>query len=409
MATKHAVSADGTSVSSRDISIGGAGFAPDGANAKRGRGEPSIWRTRLGQFEWKASPYLYVAPFFILFAVVGLFPMLYTVYVATRQYNTLTGDAGLAICGATCGTTSGSWYGNFQWVLHQQAFYIALRNSVSIFLLSSVPQIILAIFLAWILDANLKAKTFWRMGVLLPYIIAPSAAGIIFSQIFSDRMGAINVLLQQIGFNPIMWHGSTFWSHIAIATIVNFRWTGYNTLIILAAMQAIPRDVIEAAVVDGAGKWRTFRSVTLPMLKPTLIFVILTSTIGGLQIFDEPQMFNDGSGAAGGPNNQYLTVSLYLYKQGFVSVTPGQPNMGRAAAIAWLLFIIIIAVSLLNYWLTGRMASGGQAKGNKQRKREIAERNEAERQKAIRSGYNARQATYATRGASARIQERGRR
>ncbi|MBW3090998.1 carbohydrate ABC transporter permease [Bifidobacterium miconisargentati] len=349
------------------------------------------WRTKLGNFEWKASPYIYIAPFFILFLIVGLFPLIYTVVIATRSYNTLTGDAGLAVCGATCNSTTPSWYGNFLWVLHQPAFYVALRNSFSIFLLSSVPQIIIALWLAWILDANLKAKTFWRMGVLLPYVVAPSAAGIIFSQIFSDKMGAINVILQEIGLQPIMWHGSAIWSHLAIATIVNWRWIGYNTLILLAAMQAIPRDVLEAAVVDGAGKWRTFRSITLPMLKPTLIFVIITSTIGGLQIFDEPQLFHNGASSGGGPNNQYLTVSLYLYKLGFVNVTPGQPNLGRAAAVAWLLFLIIVVIALLNFYLTQRMATGGK-KGDKKAQRLSAERNEAERQRAIRSGANARAA-----------------
>ena len=130
--------------------------------------QPTPWRTRLGQFEWKASPYLYIAPFFLLFAVVGLFPLLFTVYIATRQYNTLTGDGGVAICGATCNSDEPSIWANFNWVLHQQSFWDALRNSFSIFILSSVPQIILALFLAWILNANLKAKTFWRMGVLLP-------------------------------------------------------------------------------------------------------------------------------------------------------------------------------------------------------------------------------------------------
>lgn len=348
------------------------------------------WHSRLEMFEWKASPYLYIAPFFILFLIVGLFPLLYTMWIATRQFNTLTGDAGFAVCGSTCGTTNASWFGNFMWVLHQPTFYVALRNSVSIFLLSSVPQIIIALWLAWVLDANLKAKTFWRMGVLLPYIVAPSAAGIIFSQVFSDKMGAINVLLQQIGMQPIMWHGNTFWSHVAIATIVNWRYIGYNTLILLAAMQAIPRDVLEAAVVDGAGKWRTFRSVTLPMLRPTLIFVIITSTIGGLQIFDEPQMFHNGASAGGGANNQYLTVSLYLYKLGFVSVPPGQPNLGRAAAVAWILFLIVVAISLLNYALTQRLATGGQSRESKEAARLSAQRDEAERQKAIRTGVNGR-------------------
>ncbi|MFC0265618.1 carbohydrate ABC transporter permease [Alloscardovia macacae] len=319
---------------------------------------------RFAVFSYKATPYLYVAPFFILFLVVGLFPLLFTVWVAMRNYNTITGDSGWAVCGAVCGTRDQSLVGNFQWVLHQRDFWMAMRNTVSIFLLSSVPQIIAAVFIAWVLNANLKAKTFWRMGVLLPYVIAPSACGIIFSQIFSDKSGAFNVLLQTIGLAPIAWHADTLASHIAIATIVNFRWTGYNSLILLAAMQAIPTDLIEAAVVDGAGKARTFFSVTLPLLKPTLIFVILNSTIGGLQIFDEVQMFNNGTGAAGGANNQFLTVSLYLYNLGFNKVTIGESNIGRAAAVAWLLFLVIVLVAVVNFSITRKLADA-ETRGKK--------------------------------------------
>lgn len=316
----------------------------------------SSLKTKLGQFEWKASPYLYIAPFYILFLIVGLFPLLFTLWVSMRQYNTLTGDSGWAICGATCGTSANSWWGNFAWVIHQQSFWYALRNTISIFLLSNIPQLMLSLLLAWILDANLKAKTFWRMGVLLPYVVAPSAAGIIFSQIFSDNMGALNALLQAVGLQPIMWHANTLAAHIAIATIVNFRWTGYNALIFLAAIQAIPRDVMEAAVVDGAGKARTFFSVTLPMLKPTLVFVIINSTIGGLQIFDEPQLFS-ASTNVGGPNYQFLTISLYLWDLGFNKVSIGQPNMGRAAAVAWILFLLIVLIAVLNFLLTQRLGN----------------------------------------------------
>jgi cellobiose transport system permease protein len=330
-------------------------------------------RNWLGQFEWKASPYLYIAPFFILFAVVGVFPLIYTAWVALRQYNTLTGDSGWAVCGATCGgETQGSLWGNFDWVLHQQVFYVALRNSISIFLLTMIPQLIIALFLAWVLDSNLKAKTFWRIGVLLPFVIAPSAAGIIFSQIFSDKMGAVNVLLQLIGRDPIMWHGSAFWSHVAISVIVNFRSVGYNTLIFLAGMQAISRDVLEAAVIDGAGKWRTFRSVTLPLLRPTMIFVMIQAGISGLQIFDEPQMFNNGASAGGGANNQFLTVSMYLYKLGFTDVAVGQPNLGRAAAVAWCLFVIIVGIALINYSVTKHIASAESAKDKPSKRKRIA-------------------------------------
>ena len=317
-------------------------------------------RGRRGRLDVKLSPYLYISPFFLLFALTGLFPLLYTAWVATRKWNTITGDGGLAVCGSICGSSkAASWLGNFQWVFQQHEFWIALRNTFSIFLLSSVPQIICALVLAAILDANLKAKTFWRMGVLLPYVVAPSAAGIIFSQVFSDQAGVINTLLGAIGIPNVAWHTNVLASHIAIASIVNFRWTGYNTLVLLAAMQAIPRDVFEAAIVDGAGRFRQFFSITVPLVRPTLIFVILTSTIGGLQIFDEPQMFTPGTSGYGGSNGEYLTMSLYLWRLGFYNVSVGQPNLGRAAAVAWCLFIVIVIIALINLLLTQRISSAG--------------------------------------------------
>ena len=124
----------------------------------------------------------------------------------------------------------------------------------SVFLLSSIPQLILAIFIAAMLDQNIRAKTFWRMGVLLPYVMAPVAVALIFSNMFGDKYGLVNTILADLGIPPVMWHSDAFASHIAIATMVNFRWTGYNTLILLAAMQAIPRDYYEAAAIDGAGE-----------------------------------------------------------------------------------------------------------------------------------------------------------
>ena len=317
-------------------------------------------RGRRGRLDVKLSPYLYTAPFFILFAITGFFPLLYTAWIATRKWSTLTGDGGPAVCGAICGNNNPTWLGNFQWVLHQHEFWIALRNTFSIFLLSSIPQIVIALFLAFVLDANLRARTFWRMGVLLPYVIAPSAAGIIFSQVFSDNQGLINTALTAIGIPAVPWHSTVLASHVAIASIVNFRWTGYNTLILLAAMQAIPRDLFEAAIIDGAGRFRQFFSVTIPMVRPTLIFVVITSTIGGLQIFDEPQMFTVGTSGYGGSNGEFLTMSLYLWRLGFVQATPGQPNMGRAAAVAWLLFLVIAVFALLNLLLTRRINSVGR-------------------------------------------------
>lgn len=305
--------------------------------------EQLSWRQRIWRFEAKSAPYLYVAPFFIIFAVVGLFPLIYTAYVSTRDYSLVRGDLG------------GVGFQNFAFVLSQPRFGTALRNTFSIFLLSSVPQIIMAIGVAYALHSNLRAKTFWRMGVLLPYVVAPVAVSLIFGQLFADQSGTVNAFLTQVGLPAIGWHSDTFASHLAIATMVNFRWTGYNTLIFLAAMQAIPGELTEAAVVDGASRWQVFRHVTLPMLRPTMIFVVITSTIGGLQIFDEPRLF-DVAGT-GGSDRQWMTVTMYLYELGWGS----QRDLGRASAVAWLLFVIVVAITLINFFLTRRIASSDSA------------------------------------------------
>ncbi len=293
---------------------------------------------KLSHWDVRISPYLYISPFFILFAVVGLFPLLYTAYVSVHQWHLIGGE--------------GDFVGldNFVFVLQQPQFWIALRNTFSIFLFSAVPQVGFALVIAAVLNENLRAKTFWRMGVLLPYIVAPVAVTLIFSNMFGDQYGLVNNFLHSIGIPPVQWHSQELPSHIAIATMVNFRWTGYTALILLAGMQAISRDMYEAASIDGASKVRQFFSITIPQLRPTLIFVIVTSTIGGLQIFDEPRLYDQYG--QGGANSQWMTITIYLYNLGW-----GQLNFGRAAAVAWLLFIIIILIGLLNLAITRRIAS----------------------------------------------------
>jgi cellobiose transport system permease protein len=302
-----------------------------------------IRRQRLSRWDVKLSPYLYISPFFIIFALVGLFPLVYTAYVSVHDWNLIGGK--------------GDFVGieNYQNVLQQPLFWRGLRNTFSIFILSSVPQVIIALFLAAMLDANLRAKTFWRMGVLLPYVVMPVAVGMIFSKIFADQSGMANAILANFGIEPIRWHADVLASHIAIATMVDFRWTGYNTLILLAAMQAIPGDLYEAAVVDGASRWRQFVSITIPSLRPTLVFVIITSTIGGLQIFDEPRMF-DQTGQ-GGADRQWMTVTMYLYELGWGA----QKSFGRASAVAWILFVIILIIGAINFMLTRRISGTDSA------------------------------------------------
>jgi cellobiose transport system permease protein len=298
------------------------------------------FKQKLSRFDVKASPYFYVAPFFILFGLVGLFPLIYTFVVSLNNWNLLTGP--------------GEWVGfkNYTAELSDPFFWNSLFNTISIFLLSAIPQLIAAVFIAAILDQNIRAKTFWRMSVLLPYVVTPVAVTLIFSSAFDEKYGLINNLLQAIGLDPVMWKTQTFPSHVAIASMVNWRWTGYNALILLAAMQAVPRDIHESAALDGAGSLRRFFSITLPSIRPTMIFVIITATIGGLQIFTEPKLFNPSSAVPGGPQRQYQTTVLYLWDMAF-----NRQNFGKASAIAWLLFLLIVVFGVLNFLISRRIAS----------------------------------------------------
>ena len=299
------------------------------------------FRQQRGKWDVKLSPYLYISPFFVLFAVTGLFPLVYTAWVSIHDWNLLIGQGEMV------------GFKNYVDVLNQPNFWKALRNTFSIFLLSSVPQVMIAIVLAALLDANIRARTFWRMGVLLPYVVAPVAVGLIFGRLFADQSGTINALLGLVGMDPVRWHAEILPSHFAIATMVNFRWTGYNTLIFLAAMQAVPRELYEAAIIDGAGRLRQFFSITVPQLRATIIFVVITSTIGGLQIFDEPRMFDPAG--VGGADRQWMTLTMYIYELGWGN----QKSFGRAAAVAWILFVIIVVIGIINFLITRRISSSG--------------------------------------------------
>lgn len=317
--------------------------APGSGNSPR----PSL-RAKFGALDVKVSPYLYIAPFFILFAMVGLFPLVYTFIVSINDWDLLSG--------------AGEWVGleNYVTELTDPYFWNSLFNTFSIFLLSAIPQLIAATFIAAILDQNLRAKTFWRMSILLPYVVTPVAVTLIFSSAFDEKYGLINNFLQLLNLDPVAWKSEVFPSHIAIASMVNWRWTGYNALILLAAMQAVPRELHESAALDGAGAFRRFFSITLPGIRPSMIFVIITATVGGLQIFTEPKLFNPSSSTLGGPNREYQTTVLYLWDLAF-----NRGDFGKASAVAWLLFLIIILVGLLNFLISRSIASSGGGRGEK--------------------------------------------
>ena len=300
------------------------------------------WRQRLSRWDARWAPYLYISPFFIVFGVVGLFPLAFTAYVSVHDWSLLGGK--------------GEFVGlqNYREVWENPYFLKQTVNTLSIFVLSSGPQIVIAVVLAALLDNHLRGRTWWRMSILLPFVVSPVAVAIIFGSIFGDRYGLLNQGLEVIGVDGIAWHTDRFASHIAIATMVNWRWTGFNALIFLAAMQAVPRDLYESAEMDGAGRVRQFLSITLPMIRPTMIFVVITSTIGGLQIFAEPRLFDETNARNGGADRQFGTITMLIYDFGWQL-----RDLGRASATAWMLFVLILVLAVVNLMLVRRIGGLG--------------------------------------------------
>ena len=300
-------------------------------------------RRRLRRFDVKASPYAYVAPFFVIFIAFGLFPLAYTAYVSLTDRNLLnpvTHFIGLQ---------------NYSQLLHDSYFWNAVENTLGIWVIATIPQLVLALAIAHLLNTKLHARTLFRMSVILPQVTSLVAVALIFSQLFGHDYGLVNYVLGLFGIHHVYWEAGRLSSWVALSVMVTWRWTGYNALIYLAAMQAIPDDLYEAAAIDGARPFRQFLHVTVPMLRPTIIFTVIVSTIGGLQLFTEPYLFQPlKQGATGGSDRQYQTVAMYLYEKAFAS---SEFKFGYASAVAWCLFLLIAVISTINFLVVRRIRS----------------------------------------------------
>jgi cellobiose transport system permease protein len=296
---------------------------------------------RLYRWDVKASPYLFIAPFFLLFAAFGLFPLIYTGWVSLHAVSTLEPNK-----------MTWNSFDNYSMLWDDQFFWKSLRNTLTIGLMSAVPQLLGAIGLAHLLNYKLRARGFFRVALLAPYATSVAAAALIFQFIFQQNdAGFANWALHLFGFKPIAWQAGTWSSQLAVSIIVMWRWTGYNTLIYLAAMQAIPGELYEAAELDGASRWQQFRNVTVPALRPTILFTVIISAIGSLQLFGEPFLFGgSGQGINGGADSQYSTLALYVYRLAFSA-----EHLGRAAAVAWVIFFIAVIVGGINALIVRRL------------------------------------------------------
>jgi cellobiose transport system permease protein len=281
-------------------------------------------------------PYALVSPYFVLFAIFGLFPLGFTLWVSLHKWR-LAGEK--------------SWVGfdNYEFLLTYGPFWKSIWNTLAMFVIATVPQLIVALFVANALNKRIRGRLVWRLSILVPLITSVVAVAIVFNQIYSTRYGMINWVLGGLGFERIDWRAGSVPAWIAISTMVDWRWTGYNAMIYLAAMQVIPRDLYEAAAIDGASQRRQFWSITVPQLKPVIIFTVFISTIGGLLLFAEPMMFGGGD-FQGGSTGQFQTAAMFI-----VDLFRSRNNFGMAAAAGWMLFLLILIFAVINYSIVNRI------------------------------------------------------
>jgi multiple sugar transport system permease protein len=280
------------------------------------------------------TPYVLLLPFVALFCIFGLFPLVFSLYLAFQTWEPTSGLAAMEFVGL----------GNFTFALQDEWFWKSLKNTAWLALASGVPQHLVAIPLAVFIHNSFKHL---RNGVVgayfLPYITSTVAIAIMFSSLFSTDFGLVNIGLKAVfGIEAIDWLGQPENIKPAIAVIVFWRYVGFNVVLYLAALQTIPKDLYEAATMDGAGRLQQFFFITLPSLKPMIFFGVTLSVIGGLQLFEEPFIL---TGGRGGSDQSGMTTAIYLYRMAF-----DFNDFGAASAMSWLLFVVVVALT----WLTNR-------------------------------------------------------
>ncbi|MDY0745258.1 sugar ABC transporter permease [Paucibacter sp. R3-3] len=235
-------------------------------------------------------------------------------------------------------------FGNVQRLLDDPMFMRALTNTF-IYLVIQVPvMIVLALVLASCLNMpNLRFRGLLRTAIFLPCVTSLVAYSMLFKSMFSYD-GIVNVTLQQLGLvdGPVPWLTDPFWARVVIMLALTWRWTGYNMIFYLAAMQNIDKSIYEAARIDGISAYRRLVSITVPMLKPVLLFTTITSTIGTLQLFDEAMNIT-----AGGPADSTLSLSLYIYNLSFKFV----PSFGYAATVSYVIVALVALLAVLQFYL----------------------------------------------------------
>ncbi len=275
--------------------------------------------------------YLLIGPVMLGFAVFFLIALGASFYLSFTQWNMLTSPVYVGLA-------------NYRAVLHDHDFRIALVNTIAITVPHIALRLICALALAIALNSNIRFRAFYRILFFLPVLTMPVAIGTIWKWLYDPAFGPINSVLRRIGVAGPEWLSSPRWAVVAVVVVLLWSGVGYDMVIYLAGLQAIPRDYYEAASLDGAGAWQRFRDVTLPLLTPTIFFLSVIGVIYSLQVFDLVYVMTRID-----QTNKLPTVVYYIYDEGFRNF-----RMGYAITVAWVLLGMILIFTLLQFRLQRR-------------------------------------------------------
>lgn len=288
-------------------------------------------RIKRGRLSKDRYGYLFIAPFFLVFLVFGLYPIISTFQLSTQKWDGLMPAVSIGLK-------------NYSRILTDQVFYLSLWNTIRIWLGNAIPQFGVALLLTAIFTFNrIRGRDFYRAVFYLPNLITATSVGLLFNLLLDGDGAPVNQLLVSLGVSgaPISFFMSKSLTSGLVSFVQWWMWFGYTTVIILAGTTTVDRSMYEAAMVDGASKAQTFWKITIPLIRPTLIYLLITSFIGGMQLFDVPLTLSNN---LGDPGKAVLTVSMYLYNQGFKNF-----NYGYSATISCVLFLLIAGMSGLAY------------------------------------------------------------
>ena len=287
----------------------------------------------------KIAPYLFAAPYFLIFLAFSIFPIIFSAYISLNDWHGFDTPAFIGIQ-------------NYLEVFRDRLFYKALGNTFLLMLMVIPIQIIFGFLIANFLNSKLMtAKKAFQIMNFLPYLTTPIALGIIFSLLFDPAVGAVNILMGKMGIPPVGWLKEAWHARAVVAFVTIWRWAGYTSVLFLAGLTNINTDFYEASEIDGANAFQRMRAITIPLLRPIITFVIVTTMIGCFQIFEEPFMiFSVGSRLTGGPDYSVLSGIWLFYETAF----NGKFRNGYGACIAVCLFVIIAVIS----FAVNRLAAG---------------------------------------------------